>query len=122
MTARKMLAKRLLRFGLSVWGGSVTAILTKQAAQASVPSLVICSTIKVATLFAAGKPEAAGLISDNAAALARLVGVLCLVLPLGRPFSNLPELPPGIHRFSCLFPPGLTDAKLFFVLARQAAP
>ena len=66
-----MLAKRLARHGLAVAGGSVAtaALLSQEAASASVPASVLSSTIKAVTLVAAGKAAATGLISANVAAL-----------------------------------------------------
>ena len=44
--ARTMLAKRLARRGVTVSGGLLGVMLSAQAASASVPSTVVCSTIK----------------------------------------------------------------------------
>jgi RNA polymerase sigma factor (sigma-70 family) len=66
-TARTMLAKRMARHGLPVSGGAVAAVLTEKAASAGVPTSVVSSTIKAATLLAAG--QAAGVISVKVAAL-----------------------------------------------------
>src|SRR5580692_1985507 len=49
--ARGMLAKRLARHGLAVSGGSLPAALSQTVASADVPTTVVTSTIKVATLF-----------------------------------------------------------------------
>jgi RNA polymerase sigma factor (sigma-70 family) len=66
---RVMLAKRLARRGLAVSGGALGAMLAQNVASAGVPTLVVSSTIKAATLFAAGQTAAAGVISAKAAAL-----------------------------------------------------
>jgi RNA polymerase sigma factor (sigma-70 family) len=66
---RVMLAKRLARHGLPVAGGVLGTMLAQNATSASVPSCVLSSTIKAASLFAAGQVAAAGLISAKAAAL-----------------------------------------------------
>jgi RNA polymerase sigma factor (sigma-70 family) len=71
---RKMLGQRLARYGLAVSGGSLAAVLAQNAASASVPSVVISSTIKAASLFAAEQAAAAGALSVQAVALAE--GVL----------------------------------------------
>jgi RNA polymerase sigma factor (sigma-70 family) len=51
---RAMLAKRLARRGLAVSAVSLTAVLAQNAASAA-PALVVCTTLKVANLVAAGK-------------------------------------------------------------------
>jgi RNA polymerase sigma factor (sigma-70 family) len=66
---RVMLAKRLARHGLAVSGGSLAALLAQNAASASAPTSVVVSTIKAASLLAAGQAAATGLISAKAAAL-----------------------------------------------------
>jgi RNA polymerase sigma factor (sigma-70 family) len=78
--ARGMLAKRLARHGLAVSGGSLAAALSQTVASASVPTSVVSSTIKVATLLAAGK--AVGVISAKVAALTEGVvkAMLCSYL------------------------------------------
>src|SRR5260370_216146 len=53
--ARLMLAKRLARHGLAVSGGALAAVLSQSTASASVPTSVVSSTIKAASLFAAGQ-------------------------------------------------------------------
>jgi hypothetical protein len=72
-----MLAKRLTRHGLEISGGALAAVLSQQAAPASVPTLAISSTIKAASLFAAGQ-AVAGVISINVAVLTE--GVLKTML------------------------------------------
>jgi RNA polymerase sigma factor (sigma-70 family) len=74
--ARGMLAKRLVRHGLAVSGGSLAAALSQTVASASVPTSVLSSTIKVTALLAAGK--AVGVISGPVAALTE--GVLKTML------------------------------------------
>jgi RNA polymerase sigma factor (sigma-70 family) len=71
---RKMLAQRLAKHGLALSAGSLAAILAQQTASASVPSVVVGSTIKAAALIAAGQAAAAGAISVQAVAL--MEGVL----------------------------------------------
>jgi RNA polymerase sigma factor (sigma-70 family) len=89
--ARTMLAKRLGRHGLPVTFGALAAVLTRNAASGGVPPSVVSSTIKAASLFAAG--QAAGVISVKVAALAegvlktmlftRLRAAVAVVLVLG---------------------------------------
>ncbi len=76
--ARVMLAKRLTRRGVALSGGVLEAVLTQQAASAVVPISVTASTIKAASLFAAGKAAAAGAISVKVAGLTE--GVLKTML------------------------------------------
>lgn len=68
-TARRMLAKRLARHGLTVSGGAVAAMLSQQVASAAVPPSVVSSTIKAATQFAAGQAVTTGAVSAQVAAL-----------------------------------------------------
>src|SRR5262249_39096309 len=55
---RVMLAKRLGRHGLAVSAGALATVLAQNAASASAPTSVVCSTIKAASLFAAGQAAA----------------------------------------------------------------
>src|SRR5579871_3589516 len=75
--ARTMLAKRMARHGLAVSGGTLATVLTEKVASASVPASVVSSTIKAASLFAAGQ-AATGAISAKVAALTE--GVLKAML------------------------------------------
>jgi RNA polymerase sigma factor (sigma-70 family) len=65
--ARTMLAKRLAQHGLALSSGALAAALSQNVGSASVPTSVLSSTIKAATVFAAG--QSAGLISVQVAAL-----------------------------------------------------
>lgn len=71
---RALLAKQLLRQGMSVSAGSLTAGLFGEAASASVPAALASSTIKAALLSAAGHAATSGAIAVPVAALAE--GVL----------------------------------------------
>jgi RNA polymerase sigma factor (sigma-70 family) len=75
---RVMLAKRLARHGLAVSSGSLAAVLAPNAASASAPTSVVSSTIKAASLFAAGQAAAAGVVTAEVAALTE--GVLKTML------------------------------------------
>jgi RNA polymerase sigma factor (sigma-70 family) len=66
--ARMLLAKRLARRDVTLSGGAVATVLTEKVASASVLPSVVTSTIKAATLFAAGQ-AATGTISVKVAAL-----------------------------------------------------
>jgi RNA polymerase sigma factor (sigma-70 family) len=90
---RIMLAKRLTGRGVALSGGVLAAVLSQQAASAAVPASVVVSTIKAATLLAAGKAATTGAISVKVAALTegvmkamlftKLKTVLAVVLILG---------------------------------------
>jgi RNA polymerase sigma factor (sigma-70 family) len=67
-TARKLLAKRLAHHGFAFSGGVLAAMLTKNAA-ACLPPSVLTSTIKSASLLAAGQ-SVAGVISSNVTTMA----------------------------------------------------
>jgi hypothetical protein len=64
--ARALLAKRLKQRGI-VLSGSVAAVLSAGSASASAPPALVVSTIKAASLLAAG--QAAGVVSVKVAAL-----------------------------------------------------
>jgi RNA polymerase sigma factor (sigma-70 family) len=66
---RVMLAKRLSRHGLMLSGGALAGVLSRNAVSACVPAPVMMSTIKAATLLAAGRAAATGMISAKVAAL-----------------------------------------------------
>jgi RNA polymerase sigma factor (sigma-70 family) len=66
---RSLLARRLTRHGLALSSGGVAAALAQGAVAASLPAPLMMSTLKAATLFAAGNAVAAGAISLSVAAL-----------------------------------------------------
>src|SRR5262249_1633609 len=67
-TARRMLAGRLARRGLTISGGALAAILSEGAASACVPKSLVLSTAKAAAAVAAGQTAAPGAISAKVAA------------------------------------------------------
>ncbi len=71
---RKMLAARLARHGVTLSAGALALVLSANAATASVPSVVVRSTIQAANLLAMGQAAVAGGISAKAVAL--MEGVL----------------------------------------------
>jgi RNA polymerase sigma factor (sigma-70 family) len=93
--ARALLAKRLAQRGV-VFSGSVAAVLSAGSASASVPPALVASTIKAASLLAAG--QAAGVISGKVAALAeglvqamfvtKIKSVLAVALVVGLAFAG----------------------------------
>jgi hypothetical protein len=67
-TARRMLAKRLSRYGLPLVGG-VLGLSFSEAVSAGVPESLVASTTRAAIVVAAGKTAAAGLVSAAVATL-----------------------------------------------------
>jgi hypothetical protein len=76
---RKLLADRLTRHSLAASGGVLGGLLSAHAASASVPPSLVSSTVKTATVLAAGQAAVAGLISVRAVALMKGV-VLSMLL------------------------------------------
>ncbi|HEV3257148.1 MAG TPA: sigma-70 family RNA polymerase sigma factor [Gemmataceae bacterium] len=68
--ARGMLAKRLLRRGVTLSGGMLAVAFAEQVTSAGVPPALLSSTLKAASHMAAGRAAATGVISVRAAALA----------------------------------------------------
>jgi hypothetical protein len=66
---RALLARRLLRHGLTVSGGMLATAFSEQAASACGPDSAMASTIKAVTSVAAGQAANAGMISVQVAAL-----------------------------------------------------
>jgi RNA polymerase sigma factor (sigma-70 family) len=67
-TARKRLAGRLRSHGLTLAGGAVAALLTQNAASASVPPALVTPTVKAAVLVASGRATA-GIVSTSVVTL-----------------------------------------------------
>jgi RNA polymerase sigma factor (sigma-70 family) len=67
---RALLARRLARHGLPLSGGVLAALLAQNAASACVPVALVQSTVKAASLLAAGSVATAGMISAKVAGLA----------------------------------------------------
>ncbi|HEV3079397.1 MAG TPA: sigma-70 family RNA polymerase sigma factor [Gemmataceae bacterium] len=76
--ARVLLAKRLSARGLTLSGGALAAGLGGNTALASVPSVLLMSTVKAATLVASGSATAAGMVSIKVSVL--MQGVLRAML------------------------------------------
>jgi RNA polymerase sigma factor (sigma-70 family) len=68
--ARTLLAKRLARHGLPVSAGAVATVLAQGASPACAPAVVVASTIRAASLFAAGQATTSGVVSAKVMALA----------------------------------------------------
>lgn len=75
--ARVMLAKRLAHRGVTLSGGALAVVLAEKVASAGVPTSIVSSTIKAASLFAAA--QTAGVISARVAALTE--GVVKAMFP-----------------------------------------
>src|SRR5262245_14285996 len=84
---RAMLARRLARRGLAVSGGAVAAMFSQEAAAAGVPTSVLASTIKAASMVAAGQVAAAGANSVHVAALTEGVLKAMLLAKLRTPLT-----------------------------------
>jgi RNA polymerase sigma factor (sigma-70 family) len=69
---RALLAKRLSRHGLALTAAALSGVLSQQAS-AGVPASLVSTTVRVASLFAAGQAATAGVTSAQAAALAERV-------------------------------------------------
>jgi RNA polymerase sigma factor (sigma-70 family) len=67
--ARRMLARRIGRQGVVLSAGILATMVAQNAASADVPASVLSSTIKAASLLAAGPAATAGVISLPVAAL-----------------------------------------------------
>jgi Apolipoprotein N-acyltransferase len=67
-TARRQLAKRLTRHGLTLSGGAMATILAHGAVTACVPSPLVASTVKTAVAVAADSATA-GVVSASVVAL-----------------------------------------------------
>jgi RNA polymerase sigma factor (sigma-70 family) len=87
-TARRMLARRLARAGLTLSGGAVAAALAPHAASAGVPGSLAISTVRAATAVAAGS-TATGAVSTQVAALAEGVMKAMFVIQLRKALAFL---------------------------------
>ena len=107
--ARTMLAKRLTQRGVTLSIGVLAAVLSQNMAAAGMPSSVVSSTIKAASLLGAGR--AAGVVSARVAALTegvvkamfvtKIKSVLAVVLVLGIVATGATLLP---HRTAAAGP------------------
>ncbi len=68
-TARRMLASRLTRRGVTLSAGALAAVLLPSSASACVPGTLLFSTTQAALVFAAGPAVAAGAVPGPVAAL-----------------------------------------------------
>ncbi len=75
---RKLLAKRLASRGVVLSAGSLAAVISQNVASAGVPTSLMSSTVKAATLIAAGQ-EVAGMVPAKVAALTE--GVMTSMMP-----------------------------------------
>jgi RNA polymerase sigma factor (sigma-70 family) len=75
---RKLLAKRLTNRGVVLSAGSLVAVVSQNVASAGVPTSLMSSTVKAATMIAAGQATVAGVVPAKVAALTE--GVLKAML------------------------------------------
>jgi RNA polymerase sigma factor (sigma-70 family) len=66
---RKLLAKRLVNRGVVLSAGLLAAVVSRNGASAGVPTALMSSTVKAATMIAAGQAKVAGLVPAKVAAL-----------------------------------------------------
>jgi RNA polymerase sigma factor (sigma-70 family) len=66
---RKLLAKRLANRGVAQSAGSLAVIVSQNVASAGVPTSLMSSTVKAATMIAAGQAAVAGVVPAQVAAL-----------------------------------------------------
>jgi RNA polymerase sigma factor (sigma-70 family) len=66
---RKLLAKRLASRGVVLSAGSLAAVVSENVASAGVPTSLMSSTVKAATMIAAGQARVAGVVPAKVAAL-----------------------------------------------------
>jgi RNA polymerase sigma factor (sigma-70 family) len=66
---RKLLAKRLASRGVVLSAGSLATVISQNVASASVPTSLMSSTVKAATMIAAGQAAVAGAVPVKIAAL-----------------------------------------------------
>jgi RNA polymerase sigma factor (sigma-70 family) len=75
---RKLLAKRLASRRVVLSAGSLAAVVSQNVASAGVPTSLMSSTVKAATLMAAGQATVAGVVPAKVAAL--MEGVMKVML------------------------------------------
>jgi RNA polymerase sigma factor (sigma-70 family) len=117
--ARALLAKRLTRDGFAISGGMLGVVLSAQAA-ASIPAVVLSSTIHAATLLAAGKT---GAISAEVLTLTEGVmkAMLLTKLKLATAFL-LAVVVTGLSVKALAQPGGVQPAAFNGVRSQSAAP
>jgi RNA polymerase sigma factor (sigma-70 family) len=87
--ARSMLAKRLTQRGVALSGGALAVVLSQSTGSAGVPAAVVSSTIKAASLCAAGKammPVKVAALAEGvlkAMLMSKLKAIVAVVLVLG---------------------------------------
>jgi RNA polymerase sigma factor (sigma-70 family) len=75
---RKLLAKRLTNRGVVLSAGSLAAVISQNEASAGMPTSLMSSTVKAATMIAAGQATVAGMVPAKVAALTE--GVMKMML------------------------------------------
>jgi RNA polymerase sigma factor (sigma-70 family) len=93
--ARALLARRLSRYGLSISGGALAAMLSEEAASACLSPGLVTTTTKAAVLMAAGQASLAGVVSAKVIALTEGVMKAMLLTKLKIATMVLVSLIPG---------------------------
>jgi len=79
---RHLLSRRLARHALALSGGTIGMVISQNGAAAEVPAALLDSTVRAATLVAAGQTAASRLISAKVAALTEGVLKTMLIMKL----------------------------------------
>jgi RNA polymerase sigma factor (sigma-70 family) len=86
---RKRLAKRLANRGVVLCAGSLAAVLAQNVASAGVPTSLMSSTVKSASMIAAGQATVAGVVSATVAALTEGVMKSMMLTKLSKAAAGL---------------------------------
>jgi RNA polymerase sigma factor (sigma-70 family) len=89
---RKLLAKRLTNRGVVLSAGSLAAVVSPKVASAGVPTSLLSSTVKAATLVAAGQATVAGVVPASVAALTEGVIKSMMLTKLSKAVAGLAVL------------------------------
>jgi RNA polymerase sigma factor (sigma-70 family) len=81
---RKLLAKRLAKRGMVLSAGSLAAVVSHGAASVGVPTSLMSSTVKAATMIAAGQATVAGVVPAKVAALTEGVMKSMMLMKLSK--------------------------------------
>jgi RNA polymerase sigma factor (sigma-70 family) len=107
--ARTLLARRLSHGSLSISGGALAMLLSKQSASACLSMSVVASTTKAALLIATGQAAISGLVSANVLSLTN--GVLKAMLLTKLKITTLALLGVAVLGVSINLMPGRVQAQ-----------
>jgi RNA polymerase sigma factor (sigma-70 family) len=111
-TGRKLLARKLARHGVVLSAGAIATILLQSTASACMPATLVGSTVKAATLAAAGEAATSALVSAKVALLSEGVmktmfltklkcaltaGLVIVTAVAGAAFALTGLIPSGAH-------------------------